>query len=156
MRPRAFISAITIPSRVLVLGLAVSLVLSQMALGAYSGQGFQYGRFELTEWRKMGGSKIKEAAIKDHFAYLVMEKPRFIAGKDGWFGHSCLNPVYQFGRPDNGKGSALSYGIPAVASLQIKCGQDYIAFFDVLDDDKIGYYYEGYYLILKLKNPGKS
>ena len=87
----------------------------------------------------------------EKFQSVLIEKNKYSTDATCHFGCTCPSPEYEFNKPFYGKGHALWYGIPAVGELIVICDGEPIAYFDVLTDSEIGYYFDGYYFKLKHK-----
>lgn len=67
-----------------------------------------------------------------------------------YFGCSCEAPIYEFGEPNEGQGAALWYGLGIPTGLLIVVCGEYARYFDILNDQESGAYYDGHYFILRL------
>ena len=75
-----------------------------------------------------------------------IESEVFIADQ---IGHTCKAPIYEFNPPLYDRGRALWYGIPAVGELIVICEDVPWSYFDILNENELGYYLDGRYLILR-------
>jgi hypothetical protein len=114
------------------------------AMPDYPSEKFVYGTYELDSYQEVGGSLMSIEEL-ENFPKIIIERENF-TNKLYWL---CPSPEYEFNKPFYGKGTALWYGIQAIGELIVICNGKPLAYFDILANDEIGYYIDGYYLKLK-------
>lgn len=112
---------------------------------------FAYGEYIVLERKKVGGTMTPVGDVNKYISVIVEEK-LYIPNNENTFGVKCNNPIYKFGQPLRDKGSALYYGLAGIGYLSVNCDTDgaYEVVFDIINGNKLGYYFDGYYIILEL------
>jgi len=119
------------------------------ALPDYSGESFAYGTYKMESYEDHEGLITEEKINKLLKNVDVrIEKDNYSTDSDCNFGCSCPSPEYEFNKPFYDRYRALWFGIPAIGELIMICNGDPRVYFDILADDKIGYYDYGYYITL--------
>lgn len=119
------------------------------AMPDYLGESFVYGIYKMESYEDRGGQIIEEelkSRLKN--VNVRIEKDNYSTDSECSFGCSCPSPEYEFNKPFYDRYRALWYGIPAIGELIMICDGDLRVYFDILADNKIGYDYFGYYVML--------
>ncbi|OQY89758.1 MAG: hypothetical protein B6D38_05680 [Anaerolineae bacterium UTCFX1] len=123
---------------------------AQAAHPDYPESQFVFGDYQLDSYQSVGGSLMSREDV-EKFQSVSIEKNKYTTDTACHFGCTCPSPEYEFNKPFYGKGRASWYGIPSIGELIVICGGKPLAYFDILSNDEIGYYADGYYFNLKHK-----
>jgi hypothetical protein len=124
---------------------------AEAATPEYSGNSFIFGMYKVILHERVGGTMLTQGEI-DGVQTIVIAKEVFSSDEVCRRGYacSCNNPGYEFHKPTTGKGTAESYGLGSqIGQLIVVCNGLPNAYFDILANDQIGFYYDGNYWIFK-------
>ncbi len=124
---------------------------AEAATPEYSREDFIFGTYHVILHDSVGGTMLSQGEI-DAVQTVVIEEDIFSSDATCHMGYacSCPNPGYEFNKPVTGKGTSEFYGLGSpIGQLIVVCNGIPNAYFDILANDQIGFYYDGNYWIFK-------
>jgi hypothetical protein len=112
---------------------------------------FTLGAYAVVSHEQVEASSMTEETLANYVrAQMYVGFAQYNTSPPSYFGPPCTQVVLEFCPPNESRGSASWYGIPASGRLLVVCRGDVIHSFDIFEGGRLGSFEDGYYFILEL------